>query len=545
MSKIIRHTHKPNEDVCRREFDDWLEYVRTFSKVHRVAPVLFTKTDDSRPYLEFSVGNKIFSGLLDSGSNCCILGMNSHLKFLSDGYKLERIPDSISNSAYTADGSTQKVIGAIDIPVTCDNVTKIIKFMVIPQFDLSFILGFDFWIKFDLAKELWRNIIFVNEIKVKTCSITCAAELSPSENRLLKNTISLFEDISYEKKGLGLTHLVKHKIKVTSDPFKQRYWPLSPAKQKELFDEVDVLLKENIIQPSKSPWCSPVLAVEKRDGSTRLCLDSRRLNSITIRDSYPLPYPSRILDSLRGARFISTIDLSKAFLQIALEDSSKEKTAFVVPGRGLFEFIRTPFGLTNAPAELQRLVDRLFGPEFDNILFCYLDDLILVTDDFKLHIEYLNKINTVLKEAGLTVNLKKCEFCKDRLRYLGYIVDKDGLHTDPSKLDTIENFPRPDTVRQLRSFLGMCSYYRRFICKFADIASPLTRLTAGSKNSKRFIIWSDEAEIAFINLKQALTGSLSPYKGVIEKFYAHLFISRFSFVSKQKLYMKTCLRRFL
>lgn len=440
---------------------------------------------------------------MDSGANGCVLGSNSHLKFLDIGFKIS----TVSKSARTADGSSQNVIGMMDIPVTCDDITHTISFMVIPSLEPPIILGFDFWRKFNLAKDLFKNITYEHSGSTQICSVTSVSELSFEDKNKLDKIINKFEDISYEKMGLGLTNLTEHKIVTVGEPVKQRYWPLSPAKQKALYDEVDILLKENIIQPSKSPWSSPVLGVDKKDGTTRLCLDSRRLNSLTVKDAYPLPYTSRILDSLRDAKFISAIDLSKAFLQIPLEKSSREKTAFVIPGKGLFEFVRMPFGLTNAPAELQRLVDKLFGPEFDGQIMAYLDDLVAISKDFDSHLKLLDIIYEKLKSAGLTVNLKKCKFCKDKLQYLGYVVDGRGLHTDPSKLEVINNFPIPKTVKDLRSFLGMCSYYRRFISDFAHIASPLTKLTGGSKNSKKPLEWNDSADIAFNKLKQVLVSS--------------------------------------
>lgn len=196
MKKIVSHSFKPDDTIVKKEFSDWLKYLKTFFSVYKASPVLFVKNNDSRPFLQFSVKNQTFSGLLDSGANSCILGSNSHVQFLNLGYKMERIPHSVHDSAYTADGSAQKVIGAINLPITCDNITKIVKFMIIPLFDYEFILGFDFWIKFDLAKDLWKNIIYINEDKINSCSVTSAAELSPSEKQQLNKIISLFEDIS-------------------------------------------------------------------------------------------------------------------------------------------------------------------------------------------------------------------------------------------------------------------------------------------------------------------------------------------------------------
>lgn len=396
------------------------------------------------------------------------------------------------------------------LPVVYQGTSKLVLFYIIPAFTQKFILGINFWKQFKIAPELFTSInsdtlsntVVYNEIG-DVRSITPASKLSSKENSRLNHIIDKFRSISFEEKGLGLTHLVQHKIETTCNPIKQRYYPLSPARQRQLEAELDEMLKLGVVRPSRSPWSNPVVIVTKKDGSGRLCLDSRALNKNTLPFAYPLPYISRILDKLRVARFISSIDLSRAFWQIPLDKDSCEKTAFVVPGRGLFEFVRMPFGIKNAASEMQRLADILFGPEFDENVFCYLDDLILISEDLNSHFNLLEKVFLRLKEAGLTVNLKKCEFCKHELKYLGYIVDSKGLRTDPSKIECIKNYPVPKNSKQLKSFLGLSGYYRRFIKDFSTITAPLTKLT-GSKNGISKFIWSPEAENAFNLLKNAL-----------------------------------------
>lgn len=458
--------------------------------------------NDSRPYVAFTVRGCQFQGLLDSGAQISVIGNNFHHTFINMGFNLE----TTKFTAATADGKPQTVIGYLTLPVRCAKHIRTIKFIIVPSITTNIILGINFWSAFKLFTKLSDNVNFVNSsgFPYEISPITSFSELSPLEKNKLDVIIKNFENISYEKKGLGKTDLVQHKITTVGEPIKQRYYPLSPAKLKELNLEIDKMLKDNIIQPSRSPWSNPLVLVAKKDGSLRVCLDSRKLNSVTVKDSYPLPFISRILMNLRDARFLSSIDLSQAFFQISLEPSSREKTAFVVPGRGLFEFIRMPFGVTNAPAELQRLVDTLFGPEFDDNLFCFLDDLILVSKDFNSHITLLEKVHQRLKDAGLTINLKKSEFCKDRLKYLGYIVDKDGLHTDPSKLEIIKNYPTPKSVKNVRSFIGMCSYYRRFIPNFSNIVAPLTKLTGGKRGMKVSFNWNESAEQSFKLLKESL-----------------------------------------
>ena len=197
------------------------------------------------------------------------------------------------------------------------------------------------------------------------------------------------------------------------------------------------MLADEVIKPSQSDWPSPIVMVQKPDGSYRFCLNFRKLNAVTKKDAYPLPQMTGILDKLRGAGYISKIDLFKEFLQIPLDPDSREKTAFSVPGRGLFHFKRMPFGLTNAPATFQRLLDRLIGPEMEPHAFAYLDDIIIVTDKFEKHLHWLGKVLHKIKEAGLELNPEKCELSCQQVHYLGFLVNEEGLQVDPDKVEPI------------------------------------------------------------------------------------------------------------
>lgn len=199
--------------------------------------------------------------------------------------------------------------------------------------------------------------------------------------------------------------------------------------------------------------------------------------------------------------------MSSAFWQIELDPTSREKTAFTVPGRGLFHFKRMCFGLTGAPATQQRLMDILFGPDgFDNRVFVYLDDVVICHETFQGHLNLLQKVLERLKEAGLTIKASKCQFFRRELKYLGYVVDEKGLHTDPAKVQSILEFPTPTARKQVKMFLGTASYYRRFIKNFSLIAAPLNRLTSTGKKAPPFK-WTPETEESFQQLKQALVSA--------------------------------------
>jgi hypothetical protein len=331
--------------------------------------------------------------------------------------------------------------------------------------------------------------------------------LTETEKVDARGVIKQFEDIAAENMGLGRTNLITHNIETgNAIPIKQRQYRMSAERMKELNRQLDEMLRDDVVEPSTSPWCSPVTLAPKADGSLRFCLDSRKLNEVSKHDSYPLPYIAHILDSLKEARYLTSIDLKSAFHQIPLHPSSKEKTAFAVQGRGLFQYKVMSFGLTSAPATQQRLMDRLFGPEFEGKVWCYLDDLICVSPTFEDHLALLRTVVDRFRHANLTINLSKSNFFRSQLKYLGYIVDKHGLRTDPDKVSAINNFPVPTCRKDVKRFLGTASYYRRFIKNFSSIAGPLNALASTRKNAPPFE-WSAEANKAFEDLKHSLTSA--------------------------------------
>ena len=258
-----------------------------------------------------------------------------------------------------------------------------------------------------------------------------------------------------------------------------------------------------MIQPSNSPWSSPVVMVRKKDGSHRFCVDYRALNSITKADTYPLPRIDDLLDQLSGARYFSTVDLASGFWQVQMEPASREKTAFVTP-HGLYEFLVMPFGLTNAPAVFQRLMQKVLNglnPEGGKqFVVAYLDDILIFSETLQDHLTHLQKVINRLKSANLKLKPAKCMFMRKELEYFGHVIAAEGLKPNLRITEAVRNFPTPENVPGVRRFLGMASYYRRFIAGFAKIAQPLHQLTAKNVPFQ----WSPECETAFVTLKNKL-----------------------------------------
>ncbi|KAL7297476.1 hypothetical protein TKK_0009845 [Trichogramma kaykai] len=224
---------------------------------------------------------------------------------------------------------------------------------------------------------------------------------------------------------------------------------------KKAHEEVDRLYNESIIEKSECSWSSCPVIVPKKDGKIRFCIGFRKVNMITKKDAYPMHHIDSVLDNLRNAEFLSKIDLCQAYHQIPLHPDSKEITAFAVQGKGLFHHKRLLYGLTNAPASFQRAMDNLFGPEWQPHVFIYMDDIIIATATFEEHRFCLKKVIEKLNEVDLTINKKKSEFCCEQVQFLGYVVDREGLKTDPDKIRAVLDCARPKTMKQLKSFMGI------------------------------------------------------------------------------------------
>ncbi|UYV62930.1 hypothetical protein LAZ67_2002542, partial [Cordylochernes scorpioides] len=332
-----------------------------------------------------------------------------------------------------------------------------------------------------------------------------SACISP-ELPLLHKTklLELFENFSEVFGPIDKTTsriITKHRINTgDAKPSKKMPYRVSPSERKVIQEEVDRMMEMGVVQPSESPWASPVVLVRKKDGSVRFCVDYRGLNKMTKKDVYPLPRVDDALDCLKGANIYSTIDLKAGYWQIGIDEADREKTAFITPD-GLFEFKVMPFGLCNAPATFERMMDNLLKGLRWTICLCYLDDVVIFADNFPDHLRRLEVVLNCFKRAGLKLNPGKCSFGASNIKILGHQVDKDGIRPDDDKIKAVSQFPIPKNLQQLRSFLGLSSYYRRFIKNYADIARPLNSLL--SKGTK--FQWNTDQERAFQKLKNALT----------------------------------------
>lgn len=314
---------------------------------------------------------------------------------------------------------------------------------------------------------------------------------------LLYKNLSVF---SVNDADLGRTQLITHQIETgNAKPIKLPPRRVPLHLQEEVAEHIKGMQVNGIVQPSCSPWGAPVVPVRKKDGTLRFCVDYRRLNDVTRKDAYPLPRIDDALDSLAHAQWFSTLDLASGYWQVEVDPRDKHKTAFITR-QGLFEFNVLSFGLCNAPSTFQRLMDLVLADLQWTTCLVYLDDIIVFGRTFGEHLQRLDEVLGKLRHANLKVKPSKCALFATQVRYLGHVISADGIRADPDKIDAVRQWPVPKNQTEVRSFVGLASYYRRFIEGFAEIARPLHRLTEKGRKFK----WDGECQRAFLQLKTAL-----------------------------------------
>ncbi|CAN2390102.1 K02A2.6-like [Pristimantis euphronides] len=302
----------------------------------------------------------------------------------------------------------------------------------------------------------------------------------------------------------GRTQLAVHHVDTTDNsPIRQSAYRVSLEVQADMKREIEEMLHLGVIQKSKSAWASPVVLVPKKDRTTRFCVDYRKLNAITVLDAYPMPRIDELLDRLASAQYITILDLSRGYWQIPMSQEARERSAFITPF-GLYESLVMPFGMKNAPATFQRLVDQLLEG-LGGFAVAYLDDIAIFSSTWEDHLKHLNRVLRKIQAAGLTIKPEKCQIAMTEVQYLGHRVGGGVLKPEPGKVDAISTWPTPRTKKQVMSFLGTAGYYRKFVPGYSALAKPLTDLT--KKKLPQMVNWTAECEQSFSALKAALSSA--------------------------------------
>ncbi|BHF69809.1 hypothetical protein SprV_0301285600 [Sparganum proliferum] len=424
----------------------------------------------------------------------------------------------------TADGSPLRCTGTRQVSIVLPICSVVHPMLVSPDIRVDAIVGLDFLRAHQLiidpnnpaAVLLPRSAISNISVDVSTLDTTPPNEPTSIDDlltrqevpvtylRRLKDTLLPFQRVfTWAGQPIGRTGLVQHEINTgTAAPQRQPARRIPIHYQTELNGIISDLLAQGIIEPSKSPWAAPVTLVKKKDGHLRLCIDYRQLNKVTVRDSFPIPRIDDTIDALAGASWFASLDLSHSYWQIEVRPEHRHKTAFILP-TGLYQFNTLPMGLANATATCQRLMQFVLRTLLPQSCLVYLDDIIIHGRSVSHLLQNLSLVLQKLQAAGLTINPKKCHFLQRQVTYLGHVVDETGITPDPEKIRQVLDWATPQSQTDVRSFLGLASYYRRFIYGFANIALPLHRLT----EKGRSFVWTAECTQAFLTLKNALTSA--------------------------------------
>jgi hypothetical protein len=331
-------------------------------------------------------------------------------------------------------------------------------------------------------------------------------KLTPTELLQFENVLYENEDLfSRDKTDIGLTHMAEHKITLLpgAKPFREAPRRQNPAKATVARETVEDLLRLGMIEESASPFASGIVLVNKKDGTYRMCIDFRKLNGITKKDAYPLPRIDDMLEKLGGAKYFSSLDLTSGFWQVPLDEESREYTAFVTQN-GFYQWRRMPFGLCNATASFQRLMNKALvsvSNRHGNLVLCYIDDVLIATSTVEEHLIRLQEVFQCLRNAGLKIKASKCQFFETEVRFLGRVISDGQCAPDPNKVKAISDWRQPTTKAHVASFLGTAGYYREFIQSYSAIAEPLTRILRQGAEFE----WKLPQQEAFDTLKARLT----------------------------------------
>ncbi|KAJ8018861.1 hypothetical protein HOLleu_42921 [Holothuria leucospilota] len=476
------------------------------------------------PLVEIKVNEVETYGLVDSGASVTMVTS----AFCSElGVKMKEA-DNITLRWF--EGSTFTPSGVVFLDIWCGGASYCVECVVVESMLAPILLGQSFIYKVGLtmdfaSREYWISSVKPSikwplfgmgppeEEKSEKCNdsqLTSTPLVTVDEERrglAIQDLMTQFSDVIRDKPGK--TRVLEHEIVLRegTEPIKQRPYNLSPEKHKAAEEQVKDMLRNGIIEESKSPWRSPVVMVPKSDKSRqryRLCVDFRKVNAQTKPYSYPMRNIHTILSSFHGAKFFSTLDMKTGFFQVYLRKEDREVTAFSL-GRNLYQFKVLPMGVRNGPSTFQRLMDKVLGKSglLGHVCEVLIDDIIVFSVTWEEHIQHLKKVLECLREAGLTTSIEKSRFFLTEADYLGHGVSESGIFTDGAKVEAIRNYPSPRDRRELDRFLGMVGWFSKFIPNCATISEPLYNLR---RKSVKFI-WNDDCEKAFLELKGKLSSA--------------------------------------
>lgn len=408
---------------------------------------------------------------------------------------------------FAANGTPIKVYGEVILKLNLGLRRDFVWRFIISDVTQK-IIGADFLSNFDLMVDMKRKRLVDNTTKLSSQGFlfdinSSVRSFSINDDPIYNKILEDFKSITMlAPPGTVTNSAVAHHIETTGPPAFNRPRRLSPEKLAAAKEEFELLMKLGICQPSNSCWASPLHMVRKADNSWRPCGDYRALNRITVPDRYPLPYLQDFTTILQGRQVFSKIDLQKAFHQVPIHPADIPKTAITTPF-GLYEFKFMTFGLRNAAQTFQRLIHEVLrGLDF---AFPFMDDICVASKNHAEHEQHLRAVFSRLKDYNLSINLSKCQLGKAEISFLGHQVTANGISPLPEKVEAIKNFPKPTVAKDLKKFLAMINFYRRFIPNAIKAQAPLNSMIPGNiKNDKTPLIWTDELTASFEECKKQL-----------------------------------------
>ncbi|WVZ89497.1 hypothetical protein U9M48_035891 [Paspalum notatum var. saurae] len=473
------------------------------SKTGRVHFIHMDQVPAGEPVLAgtFTVNGHPAVVLFDSGATHTFLSKSYALKH---GIKMYKLKEDYHITAPGSPVATGLMARQLKIDISPEGF--VINPVVLPHQGIDVILGMNWMVENDTILHVGsREVQLKSKVTGKILKVHIPeqkhleATVKTSELQEIKKIpiVCDFPDVFPEElPGLPPDRDVEFKIDLIPGmaPVSRRPYRMAPDELKELKTQLQEQLDKGFIRPSSSPWGCPALFVEKKDqGGKRLCVDYRPLNAVTTKNKYPLPHIDILFDQLAGAKVFSKIDLRSGYYQIKIREEDIPKIAFSTR-YGLYEYLVMSFGLTNAPAFFMYMMNSVFMNELDKFVVVFIDDILVYSKNEEEHEEHLRTVLTQLREHQL--------YAKE-VSFLGHILSKKGVAVDPSKVEDVLNWKQPETVTEIRSFLGLAGYYRRFIKDFSKTAKPMTSLT--KKNAK--YLWDPKCEEAFTSLKKSLTAA--------------------------------------
>ncbi|GFW53485.1 retrovirus-related Pol polyprotein from transposon 297 [Trichonephila clavipes] len=473
----------------------------------RISSLQMTPVDLT--YVFILLNETFITALWDKGAEKSFISEEVYLRYVS-------YPSSqkTKDRVVTAQRAPCCHLGLVELQILIREFQKTWEFHILNNMQYQFILDIDFMKEFKLTLYFDKKSFIIPDDQIKQLpKVEKPVEIDLSNTKLgegqkqkLKDLFNSFKRLFSEQPGL--THVLYHEIDTKNQgPVVSRPYRYDRVKQGIIYHHIEKMLQEGTIRPIESPYASPVVLTRKNNGlppdspkAYRFAIDYRKLNAITKYPRYPLPMIDDLITTIPHTGIMSTLDLKLSYFQLAISPKDIEKTTFITRN-GTFAFLRMSFGLSGAAPNFQKAIDMILKPVLGRFVMVYMDYVIITSPSFNEHIDHLNQVFTLLRDAGLTLNKVKCHFAREKLKYLGLIISKERIETDNNKVKAITEMKPPKNNKEVSKFLGMVGWYQKFIPHYADICELLYQL---KKKGAKFN-WSTEAQDAFRKVKRALT----------------------------------------